>query len=76
MKFRPKPLILGSFVTGGIALVVGGGRLLSGYMSTLVIGEIGMPPGLLLIIIGCVLFGFGMGHTTGIMKINQIEEKQ
>lgn len=68
MKFRPKPLILGFMIPGGIALTVSGTRELSGYIDTITVGESsGMPPGFMMIVIGTGILCFAIGHTTGEM---------
>ncbi len=67
MKIRPKPLILGSMLSGGVGLTVAGTRQLSGYISSITIGEsaTGMPPGFMLIVLGSASLSFSLGHITG-----------
>lgn len=66
MKFRPKPFIMGLMVTGGIALTVAGTRTLSGYISSITVGESsGMPPGFMLVVLGTAFLCFAIGHITG-----------
>jgi len=66
MKFRPKPFILGLMLTGGISLTAAGTRQLSGYISSITVGESsGMPPGFMFIILGSASLCFAIGYLTG-----------
>jgi len=75
MKFRPKPLILGFMIPGGIALTVAGTRQLSGYINSITVGESsGMPSGVMLIILGTAFLCFAIGYSIGEM-LQEITEK-
>lgn len=75
MKFSPKPFILGLMITGGIALTAAGTRQLSGYVSSITVGEFTlMPPGFSLILIGSAISLFALGYTVGEMMFERKNE--
>ena len=74
MIFKPKPFAMGLMLTGGIALTVAGTRQLSGYISSITVGEsTGMPPGFSMIILGTAFLCFSIGYSIGERIIENME---
>lgn len=73
MRIQPEYLILGSMVTGGIALTVAGVRTFASYLDSILLNTPGSPPpGLFPMILGAAMLGFSLGYVSGEWK--QIKE--